>query len=65
MYVRIYKYTQGVGNYHFYNGRQAEGIAVWRRVVNSSYWAAFGFIAAEAELHRLGLLTPEVTVTSL
>lgn len=46
----------GVGCYHYYSGRQQEGIAVWRRVVNSSYWAAFGFIAAEAELHRLGLL---------
>ena len=45
----------GVGNYHFYNGRQDAAIAMWRRVVNTSYWAAFGYIAAEAELFRLGL----------
>ena len=43
----------GVGNYHYYNGRKEQGIGIWRAIVNSSYWAAFGFIAAEAELHRL------------
>ena len=47
----------GVGNYHYYSGRHDEAIAVWRRVVNTTYWAAFGFIAAEAELHRLGVVT--------
>ena len=47
----------GVGNWHLYNGRKAEAIAMWRRVVGTSYWAAFGFIAAEAELHRLGVVT--------
>lgn len=45
----------GVGNWHYYNGRHDEAIAVWRRVVHTSYWAAFGYIAAEAELHRLGV----------
>ena len=35
-------------------GRTAEALAIWRRIVNGSYWAAFGFIAAEAELYRLG-----------
>lgn len=48
----------GVGNYHYYAGRRAEAVDVWRRVLNTSYWAAFGFIAAEAELHRLGELAP-------
>jgi hypothetical protein len=46
----------GVGAHHWLNGRRADGVALWRRVVNTSYWAAFGFIAAEAELHRLGEL---------
>ena len=44
----------GVGNWHYYNGRRADAIDVWRRVLNTSYWAAFGYIAAEADLHRLG-----------
>ena len=45
----------GVGNHHFYNGRLDEAIAMWRRVVNTTYWAAFGYIAAEAELVSLGV----------
>ena len=45
----------GVGNHLYYSGRVAEGVEMWRRVLNTSYWAAFGFIAAEAELQRLGL----------
>ena len=49
----------GLGNWHYYNGRKDAAIAVWRRVVNTTYWAAFGFIAAEAELFQLGVLPPE------
>ena len=49
----------GVGHYHFYNGRHSEAIAVWKHVVQgSAYWAAFGFVAAEAELHHLGVALP-------
>ena len=43
----------GVGNWHFYNGRQAEAEAVFRRIMGSNQWASFGYIAAEAELARL------------
>lgn len=43
----------GVGNWHWYNGRRDEAVKIWQQVVNTSYWSAFGFIAAEAELHRL------------
>ena len=42
----------GVGNWHLYNGRQAEAEAVFRRILGSGQWAAFGYIAAEAELAR-------------
>jgi tetratricopeptide (TPR) repeat protein len=44
----------GVGNWHFYQGRREEAMQVWRMVLTnaSTYWAAFGYIAAEAELHR-------------
>lgn len=43
----------GVGNWHLYNGRTAEAEATFERVVLGPQWAAFGFIAAEAELARL------------
>jgi tetratricopeptide (TPR) repeat protein len=42
----------GVGNWHLYNGRADQARAVFDRVVKGSQWAAFGFIAAEAELAR-------------
>lgn len=44
--------TQGyaVGNWYLYNGRPAEARRIFERVVGGRYWAAFGFIAAEAEL---------------
>ena len=43
----------GVGNWHQYNGRQAEAEAVYRRIIGSNQWASFGYIAAEAELARM------------
>jgi tetratricopeptide (TPR) repeat protein len=43
----------GVGNWHQYNGRQAEAEAVYRRIMGGGQWASFGFIAAEAELARM------------
>jgi len=42
----------GLGNWHFYNGRQAEARRVWERVIATGNWAAFGYIAAESELAR-------------
>jgi len=42
----------GVGNWHLYNHRQAEAEAVFRRIMAGGQWAAFGYIAAEAELAR-------------
>ncbi len=42
----------GIGNWHFYEGRPAEAAAIWRSVVAGPQWAAFGHIAAEAELAR-------------
>jgi hypothetical protein len=40
----------GLGNWHFYNGREKEARAVWRRVLETGPWASFGYLAAEAEL---------------
>jgi tetratricopeptide (TPR) repeat protein len=44
----------GAGNWHFYNGRRDEAVRIWREVLTSEQWHAFGTIAAEAELFRLG-----------
>lgn len=43
----------GIGNWHLYNGRRAEAVDWFRRIYAGPQWAAFGFIAAEAELARL------------
>lgn len=44
----------GVANWHWYNGRRADAIALWRRIVGAGQWGAFGSIASEAELARVG-----------
>ncbi len=43
----------GVANWHFYNGRRAEAVRLFQRIVAGGQWGAFGTIAAEAELARL------------
>ena len=42
----------GIGNWHLYNGRQAEARRVFERIIAGGQWGAFGYIAAEAELAR-------------
>lgn len=42
----------GVGNWHHYNGRIEEAKQVYERILQGNQWAAFGYIAAEAELSR-------------
>ena len=43
----------GVGNWHLYNGRMADADQVFRAIqAGRSQWAAFGYVAAEAELAR-------------
>lgn len=44
----------GVGNWHLYNGRRAEAVRELQGVLATGQWAAFGYIAAEADLKRLG-----------
>ena len=46
-------YGYGVGNFYLVNGRAAEARAVFEQVTKDEQWAAFGFIAAEADLVRL------------
>jgi tetratricopeptide (TPR) repeat protein len=42
----------GVGNWHFYNGRRQQAREIWEKIVATDQKAAFGYIAAEAELRR-------------
>ncbi|KPK66471.1 MAG: hypothetical protein AMS21_02290 [Gemmatimonas sp. SG8_38_2] len=44
----------GIGNWHAYNGRPKQAETVFRTVLHSPQWAAFGYIAAEADLERMG-----------
>jgi tetratricopeptide (TPR) repeat protein len=43
----------GVGNWHLCNGDTAQALAVFARVLKGSFWPAFGYIAAEADVVRL------------
>jgi tetratricopeptide (TPR) repeat protein len=45
----------GVGNWDLYSGRRDEAIAGFRLVLAGGSWASFGYIAAEAELARMGV----------
>lgn len=43
----------GVAVWHWVNGRSDEAMALWERVLtNTDQWAAFGYIASEADLAR-------------
>lgn len=44
----------GLGNWHLYNGRKDEAVRIYREVLAGGAWAAFGYLAAEADLKRLG-----------
>ena len=44
----------GLGNWHLYNGRRDEAVRTFREVLAGGNWGAFGYVAAEAELKRLG-----------
>ncbi|MDX1939033.1 MAG: tetratricopeptide repeat protein [Saprospiraceae bacterium] len=43
----------GVGNWYLYNGDAAKAKEIFQKVTNTTYWSAFGFIAAEADLTRM------------
>ncbi|MDE2679160.1 MAG: hypothetical protein OXI76_14770 [Gemmatimonadota bacterium] len=43
----------GVANWHLYNGRAEQAEEMFRRILEGSGWAGFGYIAAEAEIARL------------
>ncbi|MEW6129309.1 MAG: tetratricopeptide repeat protein [Acidobacteriota bacterium] len=43
----------GIGNWYYYSGDKTKAKAIFQKVTNGKYWAAFGFIAAETELGRM------------
>ncbi len=43
----------GVGNYYYVTGDRAKAKEIFEKVVSGPQWAAFGYIAAEADLVRL------------
>ena len=45
-----------MANWYLYKRETARALELMERVVEGEYWAAFGYIAAEADLARLGSL---------
>jgi len=50
--VQIATQGYGVGNWYLVNGEAAKAKTIFERIVAGQAWAAFGFIAAEADLKR-------------
>lgn len=44
----------GLANWHQYNGRREKSVELMKKIVSSDQWTSFGYIAAEADLKRLG-----------
>ena len=44
----------GVGAWYLAEGKKEEAVQIFRQVVETGQWSAFGAIAAEVDLHRLG-----------
>lgn len=42
----------GIGNWHLVNGRVDDAKRVFGRVLDTEFWPAFGYIAAEADMKR-------------
>ena len=42
----------GLGNWYYYNGNPEKAKEIYEKLLGSGTWAAFGYIAAEAELSR-------------
>jgi len=43
----------GIGVWYLYNGKRNKAKQIFEKIVNTDYWPAFGYIAAEAELVRM------------
>jgi tetratricopeptide (TPR) repeat protein len=45
----------GVANWYRYNGQNEKAVEILREITSIDGWAGFGYIAAEADLKRLGM----------
>jgi tetratricopeptide (TPR) repeat protein len=52
--VQLATYGYGLANWYLYSGDRATAETLFRRILQGPNWAAFGYIAAEAELARPG-----------
>ncbi len=43
----------GIANWHYYDERQEQAEAMFRQILAGTVWAAFGYIAAEAEIFAM------------
>jgi len=50
--VQIATYGYGIANWYLYNGEKERARTLLQKILEGSGWAAFGYIAAEAELAR-------------
>lgn len=50
--VRFGTVAYGIGAYHLVEGRAEKAMGLFEKALESSNWAAFGYIAAEAEIAR-------------
>ena len=50
----------GVGNWYLYNGEAEKAIDIFQRILKTSYWPAFGYLAAESDLEYLNARYPEL-----
>lgn len=48
--VQLATYGYGIANWHLYSGDRYTAEVLFRRILGGSNWAAFGYIAAEAEI---------------
>ena len=53
--LQMATYGYGIGNWYLYNGEVEKATTIFKRALEASYWPAFGYIAAEADLYRLGV----------
>jgi tetratricopeptide (TPR) repeat protein len=53
--VNVATLRYGLGNWYLVKGDTARAVEQFRRSIRSGGWPAFGFIASEAELARLGV----------
>ena len=48
--VQLATYGYGIANWHLYSGDRYTAEVLFRRILGGANWAAFGYIAAEAEI---------------